>query len=206
LRNHPACKGFTERLRGAGVDPAKIDLVLLTHFHLDHIGGLVKPDGTRAFPKAVVRMAQAEHDAWLGENAKVPEFMKDRITGVKAALAPYQAAGAYKPFGPGESLSKGIRVVPSTGHTGGHTVYVFSSEGKEVWCVGDLIHVGAVQLERPKVTMMFDSDPDKAIVARRDVFGKAAAAGALVASAHLPFPGLVQLKVKGDSFVATPVK
>ena len=195
-----------ERLRAAGVDPAKIDLVLLTHFHHDHTGGLVKVDGTRAFPKAVVRAAQAEHDGWLGENAKVPELMKERVPALRAALAPYQAAGAYKPFAPGEDLGKGIRALPSPGHTAGHTVYVFSSEGKEIWCIGDLIHVGAIQLERPKVAMVFDSDPDKAIAARRDFFGKAAATGTVLAAAHLAFPGLIQLKTKGEGFAATSVK
>ena len=195
-----------ERLQAAGVDPAKIDLILITHFHFDHTGGLVRPDGSRAFPKAVVRVAQAEHDAWLGEDAKVPDMMKDRLPALKAALAPYQAAGAYKPFGPKDDLGKGIRAMASVGHTGGHTCYAFSSEGKEVWVVGDLIHIGAVQFAQPKVAMVFDSDQDKAIAVRRDFFKKAATGGTPICATHLPFPGLVQLKVKGDGFVATPVK
>jgi glyoxylase-like metal-dependent hydrolase (beta-lactamase superfamily II) len=195
-----------QRLQAAAVDPAKIDLVLITHMHFDHMGGLLKPDGSRAFPKAVVRVAQAEHDAWLGDHAKVPEQMKAGLLLLKAAVAPYQVAGAYKPFAPDENLGKGIRAVPGLGHTPGHTVYVFTSEGRELWCIGDLIHVGAVQFARPKVAMVFDSDPDKAVATRREFFQKAAAAGPLLAATHLPFPGLVQIKVKGDSFVATPVK
>lgn len=64
--------------------------------------------------------------------------------------------------------------------------------------------ISAVQYAQPKATMMFDAD--KAIAARADIFKKAAVAGTPLAATHLPFPGLVRLKVKGDGFVATPVK
>jgi glyoxylase-like metal-dependent hydrolase (beta-lactamase superfamily II) len=195
-----------ERLQAAGVDPAKIDLILITHFHFDHVGGLVKADGTRAFPNAVVRAAQVEHDAWLGENAKVADMMKDKVPALKAALAPYQAADAYKTFGPKDDLGKGIRAMSSVGHTGGHTSYAFNVGKKEVWVVGDLIHISAVQYAQPKVTILFDSDPDKASASRAEFFKKAATSGIPIAATHLPFPGLVKLKVKGDGFVATPVK
>ena len=133
-------------------------------------------------------------------------MFKDRLPALKAALAPYQAADAYKPFGPKDDLGKGIRAMSTIGHTGGHTSYAFSWDKKEVWVVGDLIHISAVQYAQPKATMMFDSDADKAIVARTEIFKKAAASGTPIAATHLPFPGLVKLTVKGDGFVATPVK
>lgn len=189
-----------ERMQAAGIDPAQVDLVLITHFHFDHVGGLVKADGTRAFPKAIVRVSQAEQDQWLGGDPS------ERQEALKKALAPYQSANAYRPFAPGEAPGKDIRVLPSPGHTNGHSVFVFASEGKELWCIGDLIHVGAIQFERPEVAMSFDTDSDKAIAARKDFFRKAAASGAVLAGAHLAFPGLVRLKIKGEGFVATSVK
>jgi glyoxylase-like metal-dependent hydrolase (beta-lactamase superfamily II) len=195
-----------DRLQAAGIDSAQIDLILITHFHFDHTGGLIKADGSRAFPKAVVRVSQAEHDAWLGENAKIPEMMKSHLPELKAALAPYQAAGAYQPFGPKDDLGKGIRPMPTGGHTAGHTSYVFSAGGKEVWMVGDLIHIGAVQFAQPNAAMAFDSDSVRAVATRHEVFKKAASTGTPIAATHLAFPGLVQLKVKGDAFVATPLK
>jgi glyoxylase-like metal-dependent hydrolase (beta-lactamase superfamily II) len=188
-----------ERMQAAGIDPAQVDLVLITHFHFDHVGGLVKADGTRAFPKAIVRVSQAEHDQWLSANS-------ERQATIQKNLSPYQSANAYHPFAPGEAPGKGIRAVPTPGHTNGHSVFVFASEGKELWCIGDLIHVGAIQFERPKVAMSFDTDSDKAIATRTDIFQKAAASGAVLAGAHLAFPGLVRLKTKGEGFVPTYVK
>jgi glyoxylase-like metal-dependent hydrolase (beta-lactamase superfamily II) len=192
-----------QNLKAAGVDPAQVDLVLITHFHFDHVGGLVKADGTRAFPKALVRVSRAEHDFWLGEPSKLPERLKAGVPAIKAALAPYQVAGTYKPFAPGESLGKDIRALPAYGHTSGHTAYIFSSEGKELWCIGDLIHFGAVQFERPGVAVTFDTDSEQAVSARKDIFRQAAQSKAVLAGAHLAFPGLFQLQVRGDGFAAT---
>lgn len=194
-----------ERLRAAGVDPARIDLVLITHFHMDHVGGLLKADGTRAFPNATLRVAQAEHDFWTGDPAKVPERSRKNLPVIKTILAVYQAAGAYKPFAPGEALGDGIRVLPAYGHTPGHVCYAFGSEGKELWCLGDLIHFGAVQFPHPSVAVAFDWDSSLAIAARKDLFLKAAQAHAVLAGAHLAFPGLFTIEPKGEGYAAGAV-
>lgn len=195
-----------ERLKAAGVDPAQINLILITHFHMDHVGGLLNPDGTRAFPNAVVRLAQAENDFWTGDPSKMPEMFRSRIPKIKATIAPYLAAGAYKPFAPGENLGEGIGVLPIPGHTPGHSAYTFTSEGKELWCVGDLLHFGAIQFQLPAVAVGFDTDSPQAIASRQELFRKAAKAHACIAGAHLAFPGVFQLQAKGDGYIATPAK
>lgn len=195
---------LVERLKAAGVNPFDIDLVLITHFHFDHVGGLVSADGSRAFPKAIVRAPRAEADFWLGDASRVPEQVRESIPGIKAALAPYQAAGAFHPFGPDEVLGKGIRAAPAAGHTPGHTVYAFGSEGKELWCIGDLIHFGAVQFDRPGVAVGFDVDPARAVPARKELFQRAATTHAVLAGVHL-FE-LVRLERKGEGFAATAVR
>jgi glyoxylase-like metal-dependent hydrolase (beta-lactamase superfamily II) len=194
-----------ERLRAAGVDPAQIDLVLITHFHMDHVGGLLKADGTRAFPNALLRVSQAENDFWTGDSVKVPERSRKNLPALKAIVAAYTTAGAYKPFAPGESLGEGIRVLPTYGHTPGHAGYAFASEGKELWCLGDLIHFGAVQFPRPSVAVAFDWDSTLAIAARKELFQKAAQAHAVLSGAHLAFPGLFRLEPKGEGYLAVAV-
>lgn len=184
-----------EGLKKAGVDPAQVDLILITHFHFDHIGGLTSQEGKRVFPKAIVRVSKEESDFWMRDTSMIPVALRDRALWFKAILAPYVAEQAYRPFAPDEKLGHDIRALPAHGHTPGHTVYSFSSKGKELWCVGDLIHFGAIQFEHPAAGVSFDSDGPLAIASRMDFFNRAAASHVIVAASHLP--AMVQLKEKG---------
>ncbi|WLT32193.1 MBL fold metallo-hydrolase [Geothrix sp. PMB-07] len=195
---------LSEGLAAAGVTPTDIDLIVITHYHFDHIGGLLKADGSRAFPKARLCVPRSEQAFWFEDEAKLPERLRGRIPKLKAIFAAYEAAGAFLVFEDGAELTPGLRSVSAHGHTGGHTVYAFTSGGRELWCIGDLIHFGAVQIEHPEVGISFDLAGAKAIQVRQDLFRKAAQAKVVLAGAHLP--ELVQLEAKGTGFVATPVR
>jgi glyoxylase-like metal-dependent hydrolase (beta-lactamase superfamily II) len=196
-----------ERLKEAGVNPDAVQAVLITHFHGDHMGGLLTADGRRTFPNALVRVAQAENDYWLdpATEAALPEARKAMITQLKAALAPYQAAGKYRPFAPGEAPFQGVEALPATGHTPGHTVYVFGGGAQAFWAVGDVVHFGKVQFPHPEVTVSFDSNGPKAAASRKAVWTQAASQGAVLGSAHLPYPGLGKVEVRGQGFAWLPV-
>jgi len=194
---------LSELLAGAGLSPAQVDLIPITHFHFDHIGGLVTTDGRPVFPRAIVRASQAEHDYWMRDPASLPQELRERAQQIQRALAPYVAEKRYQPFAAGVDLGSGIRAEPAAGHTAGHTVYVFSSQGQEFWCVGDLIHIGVVQFAHPSAAVRFDLDGSQAIASRLDFFARAAACRAIVAGAHLP--QLVRLEKKGEEFMAIPV-
>lgn len=203
---NPSMGNVPAHLKALGIAPESIDVVLLTHLHADHFAGLLAPGGVRAFPKAVVRLPQAEFDYWTAPatEAALPEGARPRIAMLRAALAPYQAAGVLKPFKPGEEPYPGVKGLPSPGHTPGHTGYAFGS-GKEVfWAVGDIVHFAKIQFPRPEVTVTFDTDGPKAAESRKLLLQQAAKAGAVIGGAHLPFPALGRVEARGQAFAWLP--
>lgn len=189
-------------LRAAGVQPAQIDLILITHLHADHVGGLVSASGAAVFPKAVVRVAQADSDFWLSEKiaAAAPPEARAFFTVAQKSAAPYLKSGQWQPFKPGETVAPGVEALAMPGHTPGHTGYQFSSNGQQLLVWGDVVHAVQVQMSHPEVAMAYDGDPKTAVADRQRLFAKLASGNTLVAGAHLPFPGLGRVKASGSNY------
>src|SRR5258705_9288653 len=126
-------------LRSAGYTPDEVNIVLVTHLHSDHVGGLTSPDGKRVFPQADVYVAKAESDFWLSPAiaAKAPKDAQPFFESAQAIAAPYIKAGKWHTFSGSAKIVDGMELVPLSGHTPGHTGYEFSSKGQKGLCWGD---------------------------------------------------------------------
>ncbi|RIX71958.1 MBL fold metallo-hydrolase [Acidovorax cavernicola] len=194
-------------LRAAGYQPDQVDDVLLTHAHPDHLGGLMV-QGKMAFPNATIHMEQAEVTYWMSPERmeKAQAMERSFFAGAIASLTAYSEAGRLKPFNPGADLVPGIKAITAHGHTVGHTVFAVQSRGERLLVIGDLIHVGAVQLHDPAVTIAFDSDEKAARATRLKFFNEAARDNTLIAATHLSFPGVGRLSKAGKSFRWMPIE
>ncbi|EZP50012.1 MBL fold metallo-hydrolase [Sphingomonas sp. RIT328] len=197
----PTAGRLVESLRSAGYRPEQIDEVYLTHLHVDHVGGLTR-EGRAVFPNAVVRTDAVEAEWWsnAANSAQTPEAAKGTFDAAKAMLEPYIAAGRFRPFAKGEPLVEGIRALAEPGHTPGHSGYVVGRGRQKLVIWGDLVHAVEVQLDDPKITIAFDSAPAQAAATRQGELRDLASTGALVAAAHVPFPGIGRVGRHGSTF------
>lgn len=196
---------FAANLKAAGYQPEQVDEVYITHMHGDHVAGLVV-NGQRVFTNAIVRAQKQESDFWLSkENMEKNPAKADFFKGAMASLNPYVSAGKYKPFEGDVELTPGVSSHSGKGHTPGHATYVVQSKGQKLVLIGDLIHVAAVQMDHPEVTISFDSDQKAAAAERRQAFDAAARGGYLIGGAHLQFPGIGHLEKEGKGYEFIPV-
>jgi glyoxylase-like metal-dependent hydrolase (beta-lactamase superfamily II) len=178
-------------LKEIGVNPEEITIVLITHMHGDHIGGLIR-NGERAFPSARLLISRIEHDFWLDE--KSPELFPQRRAGFEMARNIVELYGnSSQTFEFDTIVAPDIRAIDTIGHTPGNTAFLLESEGERILFWGDLVHAAALQFPRPDINAQFDMDPDKAAATRKLFMEKAAEEKLPVAGAHLPFPGIVEI-------------
>ncbi len=201
----PTLGKLANNIRAAGYELEQIDDVVLTHLHPDHVGGLMA-NGQRVFPNATIHADAADTDYWLSEaNKQQNSANADFFAGAMASLNPYVQTGQLKTFTGDTEIAPGVKAITAHGHTPGHVVYQIDSDGKRLFIIGDLIHVGAVQFGKPSVTIGFDSDQNRAGEIRMEFFKKIAKEGDLVGAAHLSFPGLGHIRAAGKGYDWVPL-
>ena len=170
------------RLAALGVNPDSIGLVYLTHFHADHIAGLVKPGEAgkteKVFKNAAVYAGKVEYDAWMNDIPK-NDLQKDIMALYKDSL---------HLFAFGDTLPHGVLAMDAVGHTPGHTAFQLSN----LLVVGDLMHGYALQKDHPEINSNYDMDKAKSAESRKRLMQYASDNKLLMVGMHLPPPGFAE--------------
>ena len=193
----PAAGRLLELLASAGVQGSDIDVVVLTHFHGDHIGGLTE-DGSPAFPNARYVIPQAEYDFWTADGLASQDGMEGRVAQVPEKVVPFAEKATF--IGDGASVLSCVTAVASSGHTPGHTSYHIESDGKRLLVLGDVCNHFVVSLQRPDWHVRFDMDKEAAVAARKKTLGMVAAEKIPFIGYHMPYPSIGYLEPLGEGF------
>jgi glyoxylase-like metal-dependent hydrolase (beta-lactamase superfamily II) len=204
----PTLGRMAKNLAAAGVDPASIDMVVLTHLHPDHAAGLLTPDKKVAFPNATVHVAEAEYAFWTSAEiyAKAPDEFKPFFDIARNSIKPYVDAGKVEQFKDRAEFAPGIVAAAAPGHTMGHTMVRLSSGNSQLLLWGDIVHNATLQFAEPDRAISFDTDQALAVASRKRVLDMAAADRLQIAGSHLPFPGLGHVARAASGYAYVPVE
>ncbi|MDT8854276.1 MBL fold metallo-hydrolase [Paracoccaceae bacterium Fryx2] len=184
-------EGITAALAAAGYTPDQVDVVVLTHMHGDHIGGLMGEAGA-TFANARYVTGSAEHNHWMAAGNegfdKSVRPLNDKITFVDD----------------GGTVAPGITAMLAPGHTPGHMTFMLENGGQNLLLTADLANHYVWSLAYPDWEVRFDMDKAQAAAARRTVLGMLAADRVPFIGYHMPFPALGFVETRDDGFRYVP--
>ena len=200
----PTAGNLRERMAEAGIDSSMIDVVLMTHLHPDHVGGLLG-DGDLVAGDAQIVLHEREREHWMSDERM--EAAGERGAGAfQAARATLEMFGErVVPIQGDGDVPGGMRSMELPGHTPGHTGFVVADGDESMLIWGDIVHAPPIQFARPEVTIGFDVDPDQARETRARVYDMVATDAIPVAGMHLAFPGIGRVVASGDAYAFEPL-
>ena len=193
---------FMKHLAAAGVDPGSVNHILISHFHPDHIFGLMTkaPENKVVFPNAVVHVGATEYKFWMDPAIeRLPEGRRPLAKRVQEMFPLMK--DKVQPFEGDKEVVPGIRSVDSPGHTPGHTSFHVSSGSDQLIVLGDVTNIPALFVRNPGWQAAFDQDAATAEATRRKLLDRAVADKALVTGYHFPFPAAGRIAKDGNGYV-----
>jgi glyoxylase-like metal-dependent hydrolase (beta-lactamase superfamily II) len=192
------------RLSALGIQRDDIEVVFLTHLHIDHIGGsLDRANKKSRFPRARIFISKAEIEFWQVPNPDVSEFRDVPPELVDLTIHCAHDAleilvGQIEPFALETELLPGVQSVPLPGHTPGQSGYLFQSEDSRFLVIGDAMHDAVLHVERPEWTSMGDARRQETIDTRRKLLTRLANEKLRFQTYHFPFPAIGYVRKNGE--------
>ncbi len=197
---------YQQNLAAAGIDAKSIDTVIISHYHPDHVNGLVLGDGQPAFPNAEILVPAVEHKFWMDDGemsraspGRMQGMFKDNRRVMSGDILKRTATYEW-----GKEVAPGITAVATPGHTLGHTSYVVASGPARLFVFSDVTNRPELFVRNPGWHAFFDQVPDQAEQTRRKVLDMLIADKMLVQTFHAPFPALGHMEKDGQSYRFAP--
>ena len=202
----PTVGKLADNMKAAGLDPAAVSTVVISHFHPDHISGLwVKETNAQVFPNAEILMPEVEYKFWTDPALveKVPEAARGNVKRIQSTFPTWKN---IKQFSDGAEVVPGVRAIATPGHTVGHTSFLVASGGQQLFILGDVATIHQLFVRNPGWHSMFDSDGPQAEATRRAFFDRVIAEKGMIAGYHFGFPNVGTLSKDGNGYAFAAVK
>jgi glyoxylase-like metal-dependent hydrolase (beta-lactamase superfamily II) len=198
---------FLTNLAAAGIDAKAIDAVIISHYHGDHVNGLLKADNSLAFPNAEILVPAAEHAFWMddGEMSRAPKGRIEDLFKNNRRVFAGEVMKRLRTYDEGKEVVSGITAVGTHGHSAGHNSHVVSSGSSTVYVQADVTHVPFLFARNPGWHAFYDQDPIMAEATRRKVYDMLVAEKMLLQGFHYPFPSLAYVEKSGSGYREIPV-
>jgi glyoxylase-like metal-dependent hydrolase (beta-lactamase superfamily II) len=196
--------GFlAQNMKAAGVDTKAVKKIIISHFHPDHVWGLMAKDtNEQLYPEVEIIVPATELKWWTQPVESIPEGRRPAAQRIQKTIATWKNV---RPVDGETDVAPGIRAVPAFGHTQGHTAHIVSSGSKQLLVSADATNVAALFAKNPTWQAVFDHVPDQAIETRKKLFNRAIADKMMVAGYHWGPPNIGALARDGAGYAFNPV-